>query len=100
MKRSQKNKIIRHTKDFLLITTGIFSAALGFKGFLLTNHFIDGGATGISLLTSILTPIPLPVLIICINAPFVLLGYKIIGKAFAIKTTLAILGLALVVGTV
>lgn len=100
MKRSQKNRIIRHIKDFLLITTGIFSAALGFKGFLLTNHFIDGGATGISLLTSILTPIPLPVLIICINAPFVLLGYKIIGKAFAIKTTLAILGLALVVGTV
>lgn len=100
MKRSQKNKIIRLTKDFLLITTGIFSAALGFKGFLLTNHFIDGGATGISLLTSILTPIPLPVLIICINAPFVLLGYKIIGKAFAIKTTMAILGLALVVGTV
>ncbi|MBS1534692.1 MAG: YitT family protein [Bacteroidetes bacterium] len=100
MKRSQKNKIIRHIKDFLLITTGIFSAALGFKGFLLTNHFIDGGATGISLLTSILTPIPLPMLIICINAPFVLLGYKIIGKAFAVKTTLAILGLALVVGTV
>lgn len=100
MKRSQKNKIIRHIKDFLLITTGIFSAALGFKGFLLTNHFIDGGATGISLLTSILTPIPLPILIICINAPFVLLGYKIIGKAFAVKTTLAIFGLALVVGTV
>lgn len=100
MKRSQKNRIVRHTKDFLLITTGIFSAALGFKGFLLTNHFIDGGATGISLLTSILTPIPLPVLIVCINAPFILLGYKIIGKAFAVKTTLAILGLALVVGTV
>lgn len=100
MKRSQRNNLIRHIKDFLLITTGIFSAALGFKGFLLTNHFIDGGATGISLLTSILTPIPLPVLIICINAPFVLLGYKIIGKAFAVKTTLAILGLALVVGTV
>ena len=97
MKRSQRNNLIRHIKDFLLITTGIFSAALGFKGFLLTNHFIDGGATGISLLTSILTPIPLPVLIICINTPFVLLGYKIIGKTFAIKTTLAILGLALVV---
>lgn len=100
MKRSQKNKIIRHTKDFLLITTGIFSAALGFKGFLLTNHFIDGGATGISLLGSILTPIPLPVLIVAINAPFILLGYKIIGKAFAIKTAMAIVGLALVVGTV
>lgn len=90
----------RHIKDFILILSGIFSAAFGFKGFLLTNHFIDGGATGISLLVSIITPIPLYVLIIAINIPFIILGYKIIGKAFAIKTTLAILGLALVVATV
>jgi uncharacterized membrane-anchored protein YitT (DUF2179 family) len=90
----------RHTKDFILISLGIFSAAFGFKGFLLTNHFIDGGATGISLLISALTPVPLYVLLICINIPFVLLGYKIIGKAFAIKTMLAISGLALVVATV
>ena len=90
----------RHIKDFILIVSGIFSAAFGFKGFLLTNHFIDGGATGISLLVSIITPIPLYVLIIAINIPFIILGYKIIGKAFAIKTTLAILGLALVVATV
>jgi uncharacterized membrane-anchored protein YitT (DUF2179 family) len=90
----------RHIKDFILILSGIFSAAFGFKGFLLTNHFIDGGATGISLLVSILTPVPLYMLIIMINIPFIILGYKIIGKAFAIKTTLAILGLALVVATV
>jgi uncharacterized membrane-anchored protein YitT (DUF2179 family) len=90
----------RHLKDFILILSGIFSAAFGFKGFLLTNHFIDGGATGISLLVSIITPIPLYMLIIAINIPFIILGYKIIGKAFAIKTTLAILGLALVVATV
>ena len=37
-------------KDLFLITIGVFSAAFGFKGFLLTNEFIDGGATGISLL--------------------------------------------------
>ena len=90
----------RHIKDFLLITLGIFSAAFGFKGFLLTNHFIDGGATGISLLISALTSIPLYILLICINIPFIILGYKIIGKTFAIKTMLAISGLALVVATV
>ncbi|MFM7851370.1 MAG: YitT family protein, partial [Flammeovirgaceae bacterium] len=44
--------LIRLIKDFILITLGIFSAAFGFKGFLLTNQFIDGGATGISLLIS------------------------------------------------
>jgi uncharacterized membrane-anchored protein YitT (DUF2179 family) len=92
--------IKRQFKDFILITAGIFSASFGFKGFLLTNHFIDGGATGISLLISALTDIPLYLLIICINIPFVLLGYKILGKGFAFKTALAISGLALCVATV
>lgn len=85
----------RYAKDFILITIGIFSATFGFKGFLLTNHFIDGGATGISLLVSALTGIPLYILIICVNLPFVILGYRIMGKVFAIKTALAISGLAL-----
>lgn len=98
--RELKLSIVRHTRDFLLITLGIFSAAFGFKGFLLTNHFIDGGATGISLLISALTSIPLYVLLVLVNIPFIILGYKTVGKAFAIKTALAICGLALVVGTV
>jgi len=87
-------------KDAFLIVIGIFSAAFGFKGFLLTNHFIDGGATGISLLISNLTTIPLYILLIVVNIPFVLLGYNIIGKQFAIKTSFAIIGLALCVANV
>lgn len=90
----------RHIKDFILITIGIFSASFGFKGFLLTNHFIDGGATGISLLISAITEIPLYILIICVNIPFIILGYKVMGKQFAVKTALAITGLALVLATV
>lgn len=96
----QKTTIFRHIKDFILITLGVFSAAFGFKGFLLTNHFIDGGATGIALLISALTQIPLYVLLILVNIPFIFLGYKIMGKVFALKTSFAIAGLALVVGTV
>lgn len=101
-KAFKKFKIIllRTTKDSILIILGIFSASFGFKGFLLTNHFIDGGATGISLLISATTQIPLYILLIVINIPFIVLGYKIIGKIFAFKTTLAIIGLALCVGTV
>jgi uncharacterized membrane-anchored protein YitT (DUF2179 family) len=91
---------IRYVKDFFLIALGIFSAAFGLKGFLLTNHFIDGGATGISLLISALSSVPLHYLLLIINLPFVILGYKIVNKAFAIKTALAISGLALVVATV
>lgn len=95
-----KKTIWAYFKDFLFITAGVFSAAFGFKGFLLSNHFIDGGATGISLLISALTSIPLAILLVVVNIPFIILGYHIIGKSFAIKTALAISGLALVVATV
>lgn len=98
--RELKINLIRQLKDIILITAGIFSAAFGFKGFLLTNHFIDGGATGISLLISALTKIPLYMLLIGVNIPFILLGYKVVNRLFAIKTALAISGLALVVATV
>ncbi|ELM3642990.1 YitT family protein [Flavobacterium psychrophilum] len=90
----------RLLKDLILVTIGVFSASFGFKGFLLTNHFIDGGATGISLLISALTDIPLYILIICVNIPFILLAYNILGKEFAIKTTIAITGLSIVLATV
>lgn len=90
----------RQLKDFLLITIGIFSASFGFKGFLLTNRFIDGGATGISLLISALTAIPLHLLIIGVNAPFIILAYNMMGRQFAIKTALAITGLSYVLATV
>jgi uncharacterized membrane-anchored protein YitT (DUF2179 family) len=98
--QKQKTTIFRYIKDFVLIILGVFSAAFGFKGFLLTNHFIDGGATGIALLISALTQIPLYVLLILVNIPFIFLGYKIMGKVFALKTAFAIATLALVVGTV
>ncbi len=97
---SMQAQSFRLIKDIVLIVAGIFSAAFGFKGFLLTNHFIDGGATGISLLISELAGVPLYILLVTVNIPFVLLGYKIMGKAFALKTMLSIAGLALVVATV
>ncbi len=88
-----------YIKDFVLIVLGIFSASFGFKGFLLTNKFIDGGATGISLLISALTDVPLSILIIVVNFPFIIMGYKTVGIQFAVKTTLAIAGLALCLAT-
>jgi uncharacterized membrane-anchored protein YitT (DUF2179 family) len=91
---------LRYLKDIVLIALGVFSAAFGFKGFLLSNHFIDGGATGISLLCSILTGLPLFIFIITLNIPFIILGYKIMGKQFAVKTIFAISALALVLATV
>jgi uncharacterized membrane-anchored protein YitT (DUF2179 family) len=59
-----------------------------------------GGATGISLLISALTNIPLQILIILVNIPFVILAYVVMGKQFTIKTALAITGLAICLATV
>ncbi len=98
--RELKITFFSQVKDVALIITGIFSAAFGFKGFLLTNHFIDGGATGISLLISALTKAPLYILLPLVNIPFILLALKVVNRTFAIKTALAICGLALVVATV
>ncbi len=89
-----KNRNIRFTKDIFLITCGIISACFGLKSFLMPNGFIDGGVTGISLLISTLTGLKLSYLIVIINIPFVILGYKQIGKGFAIKTSIAITALA------
>lgn len=101
MKKSGILLVLRNTiKDIFLITIGICSASFGLKAFLLTNHFIDGGATGISLLLSALTGIPLYLLVICVNIPFVILAYNVIGKQFAYKTGLAITGLSIVLATV
>lgn len=98
--RQYRAELKGHIRSFVLITIGILCAGFGLKGFLLTNQFIDGGATGVSLLISALSSIPLYLLIICINIPFILLGYRIMGKQFAIKTALAITGLAICVAQI
>jgi len=89
--------IWRQIKDFIFISIGVFMASIGLKGFLLPNGFFDGGAMGISLLLELLTPMNLSVLIILVNLPFILLGARQVSVAFAIKSTLAIFGLALLV---
>lgn len=89
-----KVEIKKTLRDIFLIMLGILSAGFGLKGFLLPNQFLDGGATGISLLISELTGARLPLLLIIVNAPFLILGYNVIGQRFAIKTGLAIVGLA------
>lgn len=82
------------------IVVGVFSAALGLKGFLLPSGFLDGGVTGISLLTNRLTGIQLPLLIFTINLPFILLGYRQMSLVFALKTMAAISALALVLALI
>ena len=92
-----KSTAIHFIKETFLIMIGVVSAGFGLESFLLPNSFIDGGVTGISLLTAELTTFPLQLLIILINIPFIILGYRQIGRVFAIKSILAISGLALAI---
>jgi len=87
-------------KEYAFIIIGVFSAGFGLKGFLLPNHFIDGGATGISLLIRNISEIPLAYLLILVNLPFLILGAKTFSLKFAIKSLVAITILALVVHTI
>ena len=92
--RELKITLSNWLKDIVFISIGIGCAAFALESFLLPNNFIDGGATGISLLLSEITQVPLYVLLVLINAPFIYIGYKLIDQQFAIKTAMAIAGLA------
>lgn len=81
-------------RDLMLVALGVASATFGLEGFLLPNKFLDGGATGIALLINQLTVAKFAVLLILINIPFLLLGLGTIGRWFAFKAALAIVGLA------
>jgi uncharacterized membrane-anchored protein YitT (DUF2179 family) len=86
---------MRALTNTALIVLGVFSAGFGLKGFLLSSHFIDGGVTGVSMLLATVLELPLSILILLINFPFIALGYRQIGLQFAIKSALAIAGLSL-----
>lgn len=77
-----------------LVATGVVCAAVGLKGFLLPNGFIDGGAMGISLLFARFSPLNLGAVIVAVNAPFIALGIRQFGWRFAAKSALAIIALA------
>ena len=84
-------------KETIFLLLGVLSASIGLKGLLLPNQFLDGGAMGVSLLGEVLTGFNLSFLIIIVNAPFIMLGARQISIPFAVKSSLAILGLALLV---
>lgn len=81
----------------MYIILGVFSASVGLRGFLLPNGFLDGGAMGIALLLKTLTSFDLSILIVAVNLPFILIGVKQVSLQFAIRSTLAIIALALLV---
>lgn len=81
-------------KKYIYIFIGSIITAIGLEIFLIPNNIIDGGVVGVSIMLSAITGLPFGAFLIFINLPFLYLGYKHIGKAFAIATTFAVISLS------
>ena len=82
-------------RKILGLTIGAIIYSAGLNLFLIPNHIIDGGVTGISLLVQALTGVPFSLLIVVLNLPFFYLGYKRLGAGLAVSATYAIVILSL-----
>ncbi|MEH6955275.1 YitT family protein [Neobacillus drentensis] len=87
-------KVILRT---IAITIGAILMATGLEIFLVPNHVIDGGITGISIMLAHITHWKLGIFIFILNLPFVYMGYKQMGKTFAISTVYGIIVLSIFV---
>ncbi|EGK08907.1 protein of hypothetical function DUF161 [Desmospora sp. 8437] len=73
-------------KRVVMILVGATLVAVGLEIFLAPNQVIDGGITGISMIFSYLSGAKLGIFLFLLNLPFFFLGYKQIGKTFALST--------------
>jgi len=94
MKKKYK-QIFSTVNKFLLMMLGSVLASIGLEMFLIPNNIIDGGITGISIMASHFTNFPLGIFIFTLNAPFLILGYKQIGKTFALSTLFSVVCLSI-----
>lgn len=84
-----------HLKDYLFMLLGILCISFALKSLLIPNHFFDGGVTGIALLLYKKYHINIALIFVALNIPFLLLGGKLIGKSFAIKSIISVIILGL-----
>lgn len=94
MSKSKPN-IAKSIGQKIIVILGGFIAAYGLEAVLIPNNVSDGGITGISIVISQTTPLTLGMLIALLNIPFIYLGYKQIGKSFAINSVIGIASLAI-----
>lgn len=71
--------------NFFMLTLGSIIGAFALETILIPNTILDGGVTGISIIISKLTSIPLSILVLILNIPFVYVGYKNMGKGFLMR---------------
>ena len=90
MRKPAKAEIMREVKDYIYITLGLISYALGWAAFLLPYQITTGGTTGIGAIIYYATGFPIQWSYFIINAVLMTFAIKILGPRFSIKTTYAI----------
>ncbi len=83
-------RLNRNIRDYLAITLGLVSYALGWTAFLLPYQITTGGVTGISAIIYYLTGVEMQVSYFIINVALLGLALKVLGSKFSIKTIYAI----------
>lgn len=81
-----KNKATKNILSIIMLTIGSLVAAAALEFFLIPNTILDGGITGISIIISKLSGVPLAFLVLLLNIPFIFIGYKNLGKSFLFRT--------------
>lgn len=71
--------------SLILITIGAVMSAVALELILIPNSMIDGGMNGISIILNTLFGGSLGIIIFIVNLPFLILGYKQLGKKFVFK---------------
>ncbi len=92
--QKKKYKILHFVTKVFILILGSVLASTGLEIFLIPNNIIDGGMTGISIIASSLTKLPLGMFILILNLPFLVMGYKQIGKTFALSTLFSVICLS------
>lgn len=82
-------------KRGIYILEGSLLVSISLELFLVKNHVIDGGIVGVAIMISYLTEIKLGFLLLILNVPFLLIGYKLLGKWFTALSLYAIVILAI-----
>ena len=86
LRRIWKNSIFRTILEFIGIAAGAVIAAFAIEEFLVPCTILDGGVVGIGIMVSSLTKIPLGLLTVVLNVPFLLIGSRKMGKLFIAKS--------------
>ena len=95
VKKIMKNNTMKEIIDIIMLTLGTIISSYALESFLIHMNILDGGVTGIAIILSKITSIPLGFLVFIISIPFFYVGFKNFGKGFLLRSIYSILLFAL-----